>query len=274
MHPQNWTFDTTTAVVEFRRIGGSMRFLLIALFSLSASVAQAKTICFPENKLIIPASKEASGISKRKFLAIVDAVEAHYKPVVEARGARLQFNRLWYDGTVNSDASQVNGVWIVNSYGGLARFPGMTVDGYLQVACHEMGHHLGGAPKYPDAQWASDEGEADYFATLKCMKEMGLDSERIKAASQVLASVLAKLGGERDPSPLTPDLRVVLETDHTHPPAQCRLDTYLAGDVCQATGDLSETDPSVNTCFDYQSMIGVRPLCWFKPEFENADHGN
>lgn len=239
-----------------------MRLVLILVVFFVCDLARAS--CFPENHEYIPTTVTASGISEKSFNRALDKVEKYYAPIIEARGAKLQINRLWKDGTVNSDASQENGVWIINSYGGLARFSGMSVNGYMQVACHEMGHHLGGAPKYPDDPWASDEGEADYFSSIRCMKAMGLSEAEINASSLVLAKVLAKLGGESVPSPKKHDPSVVKETNHDHPQAQCRLDTYLAGNVCDKEGDLSESDPSVHTCYDYKKP-GVRPLCWFKP---------
>ena len=49
----------------------------------------------------------------------------------------------------------------------------ITVDGMALVACHEMGHHMGGAPKidgWYGSSWATNEGGADYYGTLKCAR--------------------------------------------------------------------------------------------------------
>lgn len=241
-----------------------MRLIFLCLLFLNQASALE---CIPKNKFFFPVKlAQSTGISQAEFNDALDQVEKYYAPIIESRGAKLQINRLWEDGTVNSDASQADGIWTINSYGGLARFPGMTKDAYMEVACHEMGHHLGGAPKYPDDVWASDEGEADYFATIRCMKALGVVVKDSRKASLVLAKTLAQLGEEPAPSPKKKDPKVVAETNHDHPQAQCRLDTYLAGVNCPQLGDLSETDPSVNTCFDYDfPMSGERPLCWFKP---------
>lgn len=48
----------------------------------------------------------------------------------------------------------------------------MTPDAYLSVICHEIGHHFDGFPKQIGSSWSSFEGQADYFSTLKCMKEV------------------------------------------------------------------------------------------------------
>jgi Zn-dependent protease with chaperone function len=53
-------------------------------------------------------------------------------------------------------------------FGGLARDPLVTKDGFSAVICHEIGHHIAGAPR-KGFSWASNEGQADYFATTKCL---------------------------------------------------------------------------------------------------------
>jgi hypothetical protein len=226
--------------------------------------------CFPKTAMKLPASTLASGISEKAFNEDLDMVQKGFEVEVKNHGAELVFNRQWDDGTINSDTYEQDGKWIINSYGGLARYPGMTKDGYLAVACHELGHHLGGVPKYTGEEWASVEGEADYFATLRCLKELGLNNERIHDASMVLAGVLADLGGEPVPKPETPDPAKVRKTYEAHPQAQCRLDTYLSGGICEDRGPLSDSDAKVNSCWGYsqsgqKTVIGARPRCWFKP---------
>lgn len=189
-----------------------MKFLLLAF--MVSSIASAR--CIPENNVRI-SEFAASGISQTQFNAAVDAVKAAYDPVAKSRGYKLVFKKLWSDSTVNSDTTVTWSQWIVNSYGGLARYPGMTQDAYMLVACHEVGHHLGGAPNFSDSwSWGGGgpavEGEADYWATLNCMKDLGVPAARINTASLVLARVLADLGGEPSPAPGTPDRSVVRET--------------------------------------------------------------
>lgn len=249
---------------EFKKI-----FIMhIALFAAVIAFAiAANAACFPENTLFIADNENASksGISEKVFNQQLDLVYHQFESEVEAQGFQISFNRLWKDGTVNSDTYESGNQWIINSYGGLARIKGMTADGYLAVACHELGHHMGGAPLYHDAAWASVEGGADYFATLRCLKEIGLSEPRIRNASLVLARVLASLGGEPMPRPETPDQKVVRKTDENHPGAQCRLDTYLKGLECPDQGPLSRSDAKQGTCNDYSTGFGVRPRCWFAP---------
>ncbi len=243
-----------------------MKFFAFVLASM-VSVSFAKIA--PPNQLNIPPNMLLSGISKASFNAALDSVSNHYSKPLKSKGIRLVFKRLWNDGTVNSDTYEMGNTWTINSYGGLARYTGMTQIAFTMVACHELGHHLGGAPRYGNnTEWAAVEGEADYWAS-RCMKEIGFSDLQIKDASQTLASVLADLGGQSDPSPATPSKDVVKKVFEDHPEAQCRLDTYLMGNACDQKGPMSKSDPRVNACFSYPTARtydqGSRPRCWFKP---------
>ena len=112
---------------------------------------------------------DATGIDQDTFNKVIADFEAIYAPIVQAHGATLVVNNLWDDDTVNSNTTvDENNNWVINAYGGLARYEGINYDAYMAVLCHEMGHHLGGFPfKDDNTSWASDEGEADYFATMK-----------------------------------------------------------------------------------------------------------
>jgi len=200
-------------------------------------------------------------IDQAQFNAVIDEAEAVYGPIFTAFGSKLKVNRLWTDSTVNASASQSGSTWTVNMYGGLARRPEVTRDGFALVLCHEIGHHLGGYPFV--SAWAADEGQSDYFATLACGRLLwsGQDIEnesfaadldaipkamcdktwttaedknlcyRMMAGGKSLADLLSALGGTKA-SWSTPDNSAVKTTNHAHPAGQCRLDTYTAGAVC------------------------------------------
>lgn len=247
----------------------------------------------PPNDMKIPVGDvNARGIDEAAFNRVLDRVEAYYKPVIAAKGAALVVNRLWENPTVNASAQQTGKTWAINMYGGLARHKAVTPDGFALVACHEIGHHIGGYPKIADwNKWATNEGGSDYFATLKCLRRVlppaaaeSVDplakaacasawsqaADRRLCESGVMAgvsvsSLLAELGGAKQPSLATPDPSVVERTNDRHPAAQCRLDTYLAGAVCGRSADdeLSDTQPISGACT--ADGPGTRPLCWFKP---------
>jgi len=199
-------------------------------------------------------------------------VKQVYTPIVKAHGGKLNFKNLWTDSTVNSSAEQHGKDWVINAYGGLARHSMMTKDGMMMVFCHEMGHHLGGAPLYSSifgTNWAATEGQSDYFATMKCWRKITANDDNIsivagmtipqtvadkcaqnhadngevalcKRSAMVgltLAKVLWDLGkGDSSSTPApdfdTPDASEVSSTYENHPEAQCRLDTYFAGAIC------------------------------------------
>lgn len=275
----------------------------LATFSLSG-FTHVQKLCqgiFPKNHLWIGVGLTDSGISEATFDGVLDKVVAVYNPIAQAHGFQLQFNRLWSDGTVNSDTDTEGDTWVINSYGGLARYQGMTADGYAAVACHELGHHLGGAPMFSDGSGMSVEGEADYHVGTKCLRNLWVNDdnitlmsnqtidptvvqkctasftgnaaeialcERSAAASFVVADILRQL--EDDPALgfNTPDPSQVDQTNEDHPKAQCRLDTYFNSGICTvpASVEFSPTDETVGACM---TDPGVRPRCWYKQATSN-----
>jgi hypothetical protein len=245
----------------------------------------------------------AGGISEAQFNGVMDRISAIYTSVVAGKGGKLKINRKWTDATVNASAMQYGSNWEINMYGGLARHPAIGEEGMALVACHEMGHHLGGAPKINSwfgDDWATNEGGSDYFATLKCLREYFSvnDNEawlktqtidplamsscksqfpsrtdellclRNAAAGQQVALLFQDLRKEKTaPSFGVKDPAVVKTMDDNHPATQCRFDTYFAGALCQVNSSMpvSNTDYKTGTCVQGVDTIGWRPLCWFKP---------
>lgn len=129
----------------------------------------------PENNMNIPFNaKSVYTIDQTEFNAVIDKVTAIYDPVVTQMGGELSVERNWDDGTVNAYASRRGGTWNIHMFGGLARHEAITSDGFALVVCHELGHHIGGAPKKGGwfGTWATNEGQADYFSTLKCLRKV------------------------------------------------------------------------------------------------------
>jgi hypothetical protein len=258
----------------------------------------------PENKLKIPAGKKSiNGITESDFNAAIDEVETVFAPIVANYGGKLKIERNWTDGTVNAYANQQGKTWTVAMFGGLARHPAVTRDAMALVVCHELGHHIGGAPKIRGAgnRWASNEGQADYFAALKCLRRAWINdnnesiakslnapklvvdgckktykSDRVEnalcirtsMAGKSVADLFSDLEGAKESKFETPDTTVVTRTDDNHPRSQCRLDTYYQGSLCEVafTEDVSQTEEAPGTCHKVNGhKIGLRPLCWFKP---------
>ncbi len=254
---------------------------------------------FPHNNLSFPENTGNRVIGQPLFNKIVDRIEEVYTPIFLAQGRTFLVERRWKDPLVNAIAREKDRVSSIHMYGGLARHPMITPDGFLMVACHEVGHHLGGAPFYSPKQWASSEGQSDYFATLKCMKLVLADIDNVAVVSRMavdptarrycasiykdaneaaicirslmggkaLATVLGSLGGAAKPDFMTPDRSQVDNTDVTHPAAQCRLDTYSAGALCSVDNKFDPKDARVGTCDNWGVHArGQRPHCWFNPK--------
>lgn len=283
-----------------------MVLLMLSFFNVQsfACTIDGKEGFAPENKQYIPKSLNFSGITEDQFNEMIDRVSAVYAPIIQGMGATLNAIRDWNNGTVNAYASRSGDVWNVRMFGGLARHKEVTVDGFALVMCHEVGHHVGGAPKYDAGNdWASNEGQADYFGTLKCFRKVFENENNKEATSKMdipndvkkdckatwggrifrtdeyylclrssmagksLANLLAQLGSEKEPKFNTPDSRVVNATNDAHPAAQCRLDTYYNGSLCLVphSEDVDDIDETIGTCHQSTTDKGVRPLCWFKP---------
>ncbi len=242
----------------------------------------------PENDLQIPVGTvfvSGGGITEAEFNAVIDRVEGVYTEIVEARGKKLDVRRLWTNDTVNASAQQIGDTWRVNMYGGLARHPTIGVEAFTTVLCHEMGHHLGGAPKYGwSNSWASNEGQSDYYATTKCMRKLFTEEENSEYITNVELDEYAKslcdhvFGSEENrlancyrsavagqdiaflfqalrkmdvaPKFNTPDTKVVKRTANAHPMPQCRLDTYFHGALCNVSheDEVSDTDQEEGVC--------------------------
>jgi len=279
--------------------------VLAAVLSASGSVQRGFAACagyFPENGANIPVRTGPSaaaegGLNKAQFDAILDRLEEVYSPIVAAQGGVLEIRRKWEDGSVNASASRDGDRWIVNMFGGMARHPSITPDGFSLVACHELGHHLGGFP----ARGLSVEGQADYFANMKCHRRLWLEKDNLRGgagpgvdafaakrcaevfesaspralctrsamAGLVMAKVAQALSGQAALARFdAPDPSRAARTSAAHPAPQCRLDTHFQSALCvkPAAESFVFGDPRPGACTREEGFtVGVRPLCWYKP---------
>ncbi len=240
----------------------------------------------PQNDLYIPVGEKSSTTTEHEFEQIIDTVASLYSE------SGIQVYKFWEDGTVNAYAENVMGIKSVNFFGGFARLPKMTSDAFAMVVCHEYGHHLGGTPSKtsPYSSWAAAEGQSDYFAATKCLKRyfaivpeetetetieqclVASDPQmcsRIAKTAEVLTGIFHMVEGDPTelPSINTPSLKVVEKTNRDeYPSNQCRLDTYLAGAICNVdpTTEGHFFKPEIGYCHPKNGdTIGFRPSCWF-----------
>jgi hypothetical protein len=293
----------------------SASFVLGALL-LASSNAFASIL--PPNDLHLEDNPEIfADITKEEFDKIIDDMVTLYRPLAALHGAKLESSNGWSDSTVNASANRMGNTWFINMYGGLARRAEVSKDGFALVVCHELGHHFGGFPFKGGISngWAADEGQSDYFATQGCARKAWKNEKdlnatfatrvaafekercdgawsseddrnlcyRIAAAGESLGGLLAALKKSPMPSYETPDQKRVFFTNHSHPDAQCRMDTYLAGAVCPAgfPDELiparghrggqwtrsAEVEALKYSCSPVDALaFAQRPRCWFGPK--------
>ncbi|MDB2426163.1 hypothetical protein N9W41_01315 [bacterium] len=293
--------------------------LLLLAITITALIGYANnhdhTLCegfVPQNEMRIPVSDTLglnfTGLTEEQFNGVIDKVETVYAPIIEALGGTLKVNRKWDDATVNASAQRSGSTYIVNMYGGLARHEAVTEDGFMLVMCHELGHHIGGAPKIAGFfnKWASNEGQSDYFATMKCMRRVITELGDFKAdvtdvdpiAAEQCADVFTSateyeictrgaMGGmsvaglfqelrkeKKNPDFGTPDSKKTAKTNDRHPATQCRLDTYYQGAICNVhyNVDVDQKEANTGTCNRSNGdEFGIRPLCWYAPKNNDDD---
>lgn len=275
--------------------------LLLSAKSLACPLEMGEKI---QGELVPMNAKVKSSMTEQRFYEILAWFEAHYTDVIAAQGAELKIVTDWKEPMANAFAQREDNTWIIRVLGGLARHSMLTEDAFILVLCHEMGHQIGGAPKRRDifrTSWASNEGQADYFATLKCLRKIFRDHDNIaivekmtipavvkqecdksfadpmesalcqrtSMASLSHAQFLNKRNQTHDPVGFeTPDNSTVRRTSHKHPKPQCRLDTTFQGALCTVDYrvEVSQQDAVLGTCHkNLGHERGNRPSCWFRP---------
>ncbi|MBF0362376.1 MAG: hypothetical protein HQK49_15270 [Oligoflexia bacterium] len=248
-------------------------------------------------------NKDVSKITKVIFDNVIDKIQMIYAPIINSKNGNLIIDKDWVAGMVNAYASRSGKNWFVHIYGGVARHPSLTADGLAIVVCHEVGHHMAGIPKIVTYAWASNEGQSDYYSTLKCFRKY-VENEnneefvrylnvpvyvsnlcsknftnrediaickRTSMAAKSVADLFASLRASKKPDFTTPDQSIVGVTNNNHPDPQCRLDTLFAGALCPVSDnqDVSDFDVTIGTCTKINNYIlGLRPRCWYKPSIE------
>ncbi|MEZ0392768.1 MAG: hypothetical protein ACAH59_11165 [Pseudobdellovibrionaceae bacterium] len=272
---------------------------------LAAPGSDSEILCqlLPTDSVLQPMAS-ASGASpslenknEKQFWSLIGSVQKVFQPILKSHHMQIEIEADWDSQEQNAFASHSDDRRWLNLYGGLFRTAQMTLDNYLLVLCHEMGHHLAGAPQHPFAD-LSAEGQADYYATnvclplmlkgannktsllklavpiqmkLKCDHVWGAGSEdsaicqRSLMASLSLTNVLSALLGDAEVSFFTPAKEVPSTTLQSYPSFQCRLDTLVAGALCRRqahpTGKLG--DPDNCSFHQFLEAKGTRPACWF-----------
>lgn len=238
-----------------------------------------------------------AAIRESTFNQVLDLAERVYNGEFLARNLRLQIHRNWERDTLRASASQQQDwhgtIAIVSITGGIARAEAITRDAFALIVCHEIGHHLAGAPHQ---QGFSAEGQADYFAASECLRRLlplmpdyaatamhrvppRLERQcgtafrndddvylclRIAVAGEALSLYLAQRGGRHVPDFRTPDPTTVTRTRFAPATPQCRLDTYRAAALCNPDANHDAAPHQRWLCGETASnRDALRPACWF-----------
>lgn len=230
---------------------------------------------------------------------VIERFERVWKPVLSNEyNKKLIVTIDWEDERVNASCTRDddNNPWL-KIRGGLLRHPRMNDEVLNFLLCHELGHFMGGAPKYfrgrsTKRSWSSVEGQADYFAASKCLPKMyseeimlndreksNLIKERVKSVCQgevcskvVYSGVLAAeffaslKSGSRVPVIGEFDTHYPSVTLQKHPGAQCRLDTIISAVNCDIDYSipLDNSDIAIGACLKNEVInSGERAACWF-----------
>lgn len=241
-------------------------------------------ICwFSTGFCLIWASSSLTSVNETDFKSVNEIVLGIYTPIIaEKFNSSVELKEYYHNfggAFVRDSVRKLLGEqrFILTLTGNIPNFDGMNIAGYALVACHELGHIMGGEPRQRTALdgWSSVEGQADYFATNTCMwgyvktlplPELGKDlddkmvhlcykkfSPDINSAQdclKILAGIDAmaqyfnrSYKNDTVVSINKKDSSLVERTMQKYPSLQCRVDTWMAGLFNEA-----------------------RPGCWFKSE--------
>lgn len=217
-----------------------------------------------------------SGITYFDYLKILEYFTKIYP--------QIQFPIEWTEPYFAAYAKKENQLRSVHLWGGLVRMPTATMPVILTAVCHEIGHHYGGPPLQDQViggEWASAEGQADYFAARYCLPRTFFDHPEwfmnlkndvhfVQPTNVVLNTCLknrfcqaAVLSGYQMfqvfsaiPNSITEKFQFDLIADPTdvsiiqnYPSLQCRFETYVSGGYCLV---------------DASSKYCQRPACWYR----------
>jgi hypothetical protein len=220
---------------------------------------------------------DANEKSRQNFDELVQSTLIYWDSHISNAGGKLRIDSDWESSVLNGYAKREGNDWILEVPGGFYRHSATTSDGFLALLCHEIGHHLGGAPFKPNISWMSQEGQADYFAASYCLPKMWERADNasfqqktevsqslralceVKFENRGMADLCVRIGmagfsfveinriehgyaSETSSVDFGTPSSVIAAIPMTYPRAQCRLDTFLAG-----------------------AIGNPRPRCWFIP---------
>ncbi len=131
-----------------------------------------------------------STVTEDVFNDVIDEIRVLYKPQVRRLHQKLVIERQWWHHDENLTARREEEAYTLLLSGGWARQRGMTKDTFRLSVCHEVGHLLGGGPYYQRSDdslltYMNAEGEAEYFATSKCLRKLFSKEDNVRIAASL-----------------------------------------------------------------------------------------
>ncbi len=136
--------------------------------------------------------------------------------------------------------------------GGMVRVPGVSLEAYAAVICHEIGHIVGGYPfqTIAGAEWTSAEGQADFFAASVCLPKyfasLGVEKDIIPKAVETAGYEM--LWAYRNFDSSSTHVQLLRQKVKMDPVSKTLLNQY----------------PSAQCRYENFRNNKNRPSCWFK----------
>ncbi|KHD89090.1 MAG: hypothetical protein OM95_04450 [Bdellovibrio sp. ArHS] len=204
-------------------------------------------------------SKNVSGLTEIDYAQLLGQfLVKNMAKVQDATGKKLIIPYEWQSPYFAAFAQQKEDFMQISVWGGMVRAPGATKAALAAILCHELGHILGGEPRQtiPGSDWASIEGQSDYYAASVCLPELlsaypdlvsSIDEDVKKVCEQnELCEKTLQAGVEmvrllqkysyREYTPVslfTPAPAASELIRNTYPSDQCRMDSFVQGSLCQ-----------------------------------------
>lgn len=250
---------------------------LFILFFLSSTFANEKRKDYFE---LPPGDPEALGLNESQYYKVLGTFMVEYFQLVKNKtGKDFVVNFDWQNNYFGAFAKDEGGKYSISLWGGMGRAEGMTEELAYFVLCHELGHILGGNPKQtiPGSDWASSEGQSDFFAAKRCMPHLmkkipmkkrhaskrtdelcrgNLQCETIASIGKEFINFAKRWSFQNYTEVKLGDLPAEVPRSmlrNVYPSDQCRLETVIQGATC-----------TVNTKCE-------RPVCWY-PSSESKIH--
>lgn len=204
-------------------------------------------------------AQDVSTVTEADYREVIGKVLAqNFNPVFQQTGRPLLIPLEWINPYFGAFAQDKGAYMQISMWGGVARAPGASKVVLSTILCHELGHILGGEPRQtiPGADWASAEGQSDFFAATTCLPNLfraypdlapsvSAEVEQVCAGNVDCGRVL-QAGLEtvrffqkysyRSYEPVS--VHVSAKNTETlvrnsYPSDQCRLDSFVSGARCQ-----------------------------------------